>query len=300
MDLLSRYFDRVRTTPREARVEPDVGVSWVELSKRDLPEPVLGMVGTYAEFARLLGQRTAELHLALAGDQQNREFAPEPFTPFYQRSLFQSMRNLMVRNFQQLRSQLDHLPPTAVAEAQQVLGSQSELMTRLRALYQTPLQSKRIRCHGDFHLGEVLFTGKDFKFIDFEGERSRPLGERRIKRSPLRDVVGMLRSFDYVVSMALRKQIELGTVHENDLPAFEPWAVFWSNWATTIYLKAYLGIVSTSDLLPGPKEQVQLLLDAHWIEKALRELGHELDHRRYLLRIPLRALLRMVKPRVAK
>jgi len=300
LDLLSRYFDRVRTMPREARLEPDGAVSWVDLSERDLPEPVVGLIGTYTELARLLGQRTAELHLALSADQQNRDFAPEPFTPFYQRGLFQSMRNLAVRNLQQLRSGLGRLPLAAQPEAQQVLGLQVELVNRLRALYQTPLQAKRVRCHGDLHLGEVLFTGKDFKFIDFEGEPSRPFGERRIKRSPLRDVAGMLRSFDYIAEMALLKQIELGTLQEQDLPALEPWAVFWSNWVSTIYIKGYLKALGDSDLLPRSNQHIQILLEAHWLEKALNEIGYEVSNRPHLVRIPLRAVLRMVRSKDSK
>ena len=300
LDLLSRYFDRVRTMPSEARMEPDAGMSWAELSEREVPQSIVGLIGTYVELGRLLGQRTAELHLALASDQQTRDFTPEPFTPFYQRGLFQSMRNLAVRNLQQLRGALNRLAPPVQAEAQQVLALQSELMTRLRAIYQTPLQAKRIRCHGDLHLGEVLFTGKDFKFIDFEGEPSRPLGERRIKRSPLRDVAGMLRSFDYIAAMALLKQIELGTLQEQDLPALEPWAGFWSGWVSDIYLKAYLNVLGTTDLLPRPKEHIQLLLEAHWIEKATQEIGYELENRPHLLNIPLRAILRMTRPKTAK
>jgi maltose alpha-D-glucosyltransferase/alpha-amylase len=300
LDLLSRYFDRVRTMPREARLDPDAGVSWVDLSEREVPESVVGLIGTYTELARLLGQRTAELHLALAADQQNRDFAPEPFTPFYQRGLFQSMRNLAVRNLQQLRGAMSRLPLPLQPEAEQVLGLQAELVNRLRALYQTPLQAKRIRGHGDLHLGEVLFTGKDFKFIDFEGEPSRPLGERRIKRSPLRDVAGMLRSFDYIASMALLRQIELGTLQEQDLPALEPWAVFWSNWVSTIYLKGYLTALGDSDLLPRSKQHIQTLLDSHWIEKALNEIGYELSQRPHLVRIPLRAVLRIVRSRDSK
>jgi maltose alpha-D-glucosyltransferase/alpha-amylase len=100
--------------------------------------------------------------------------------------------------------------------------------------------------------------------------------------------------------MALLKQVELGTLQEQDLPLLEPWAVFWSSWVSTIFLKAYLKVLGNSELLPRPKEQIQTLLDAHWIEKALQEIGYELDHRPHLLRIPLRAVLRMIRPKSSK
>jgi maltose alpha-D-glucosyltransferase / alpha-amylase len=258
------------------------------------------LIGTYSELARLLGQRTAELHLALASDQQNPAFAPESFTPFYQRALFQSMRNLAVQNIDQLRRGLEHIPPAVRPGAQQVIGMLPEILERLRAVHETPLRAKRIRCHGDFHLGEVLFTGKDFVFIDFEGERGRPIGERRIKRSPLRDVAGMIRSFDYISAMAVLKQLELGTLQEQDLPALEPWAGLWCRWVSAIYLKAYLAGLGDTDLLPRSKEQLATLLQAHLLEKALHETGYELKHRPYLVRVPLRALSTMLLLKDAK
>jgi maltose alpha-D-glucosyltransferase/alpha-amylase len=300
LDLLSRFFDRVRSAPPEVRLEPTPPASLLELTQRELPESTVGLIGTYVELARLLGQRTAELHLALAADPQNDSFAPESFTPFYQRALFQSMRNLAVRNLDQLRRALERIPEPNRSDAGQVLALQTDLIKRLRAIYETPLKAKRIRCHGDFHLGEALFTGKDFIFIDFEGEPRRPLGERRIKRSPLHDVACMIRSFDYITAMALFKQIELGTLQAHDLPSLEPWAAFWYRWVSAIFLKAYLNALGDTDLLPQPKEQLLILLEAHLLEKTLQEVDYELSNRPNLLKIPLRALLYMLRPKDSK
>ncbi len=297
LDLLSRYFDRARTASQELRSEDFLATNVIELSQREVPEPILRLIGTYSELARLLGQRTAELHLALSSDSQDPAFAPEAFTPFYQRALFQSMRNLAVQSLDQLRRGLERVPAALRPEAQQLLGLQAEIVKSLRAVYERPIRAKRIRCHGDFHLGEVLFTGKDFLFIDFEGDRTRPVGERRIKRSPFRDVAGMIRSFDYISAMALLKQLELGTLQEQDLPIVEPWANLWSHWVSAIYLKAYLAGVEHTDLLPRSKETWSTLLQAHLLEKTLYEAGYELRHRPYLLRIPLRALLAMLRPK---
>ncbi len=196
LDMLSRYFDRVRTFPNENRPESTGERSLLKMAGTHLPEQVLGLIGTFVELARLLGQRTGELHLALASDARDRSFAPEPFTPFYQRSLFQSMRNLAVRNLELLRNGLARVPAGLRPQVERVLGLENQLLSQFRAVYETRITAARIRCHGDFHLGQVLYTGTDFIFIDFEGEPARPLGERRIKRAPLRDVAGMLRSFD--------------------------------------------------------------------------------------------------------
>ena len=300
LDLLSRYFDRVRTASAEVRLPIVPDLSLVELSQRGVPEGMAGLIGTYSEFARLLGQRTAELHLALSSDPQDPAFAPESFTPFYQRALFQSMRNLTVRNLDQLRRGMAQVPDAIRIEVNQLIGLQGEIVRRLRAVHETSLKAKRIRCHGDFHLGEVLFTGKDFLFIDFEGERGRPVGERRIKRSPLRDVAGMIRSFDYISEMALVKQIELGTLREQDLPRLEPWAGVWHRGVSAIYLGAYLKALGESDLLPSSREHLGILLDAHVMEKALYEAGYELNNRPHLLKIPVRALLNMLRPKESK
>jgi maltose alpha-D-glucosyltransferase/alpha-amylase len=300
LDLLSRYFDRVRTSPPDARLAAAPSGSLLDLAQRELPESVMGLIGTYVELGRLLGQRTAEMHLALAGDPQNASFAAEPFTPFYQRALFQSMRNLAVRNLDQLRHSTERIPEGIRADAGRVLTLQNDLIKRLRAVCDCPLRAKRIRCHGDFHLGEVLYTGKDFVFIDFEGEPRRPFGERRIKRSPLHDIACMIRSFDYITVMALFKQIELGTLQEQDLSLLDPWATFWHRWVSAIFLKAYLKGIGSADLLPQAKEQLLMLLEAQLLEKTLQEVGYELNNRPHLLRIPLRALLFMLGPKDSK
>jgi maltose alpha-D-glucosyltransferase/alpha-amylase len=291
LDLLSRYFDRVRTVPAETRMESPAEVSLLRMAEVEPSEAVVGLIGTYIELARLLGQRTGEMHLALASEATDRNFAPEPFTPFYQRALFQSMRNLAVQILQQLRRSLGQIPAESQARAERVGGLEPQVLKRLRGVCETRLKARRIRCHGDFHLGQVLFTGKDFIFIDFEGEPARSLGERRIKRSPLRDIAGMIRSFDYITHMALFQQLELGTIQEQDLPALEPWAQFWCRWVSAVYLRAYLQAVSAGELLPQDREHLAILLEAHLLEKAVYEVGYEINNRPHWVNIPLRGIL---------
>jgi maltose alpha-D-glucosyltransferase/alpha-amylase len=295
LDTLSRYFDRVRTAPMEEQLTPQGRGSLLTLASRDVPQPVAARIGTFLELARLLGQRTGEMHVCLASDKTNRDFAPEPFTPFYQRALFQSMRNQAVQNLQFLKRSLDRLAPDARAQAERVLDFEHQILTRLRAVYQTRISAKRIRCHGDFHLGQVLYTGTDFVFIDFEGEPARPLGERRIKRSPFRDVTGMIRSFDYITHMALFKQVELGTIQEQELPQLEPWTSFWYRWVSAVFLRAYLEVVKATDLLPQDAAQLEILLEAQLFEKAIYEVGYELNNRPNWVKIPLRGILGLLE-----
>jgi maltose alpha-D-glucosyltransferase/alpha-amylase len=296
IDMLSRFFDRARTSPAEIKLEPLAQGSILELAGREAPEAVVALIGTYVELARLLGMRSAELHLALASDDENRDFAPEPFTPFYQRALFQSMRNLAVQSLQRLRSSANDLPAMAAPAAKKIIGFEGEMIKRLHRICDTPMDAKRIRCHGDFHLGQVLFTGKDFIFIDFEGETTRSLGERRIKRSALRDIASMIRSFDYVTQVALFRQVELGAVQPKDLPALEPWTDFWYRWVSATFLKSYLKAIGTAGLLPREPSQLSVLLEAHLFEKALFEIDYELSHRLDWIRIPMHGLLQLLEP----
>src|SRR5690606_31350993 len=130
-----------------------------------------------------------------------------------------------------------------------------------------------------FHLGQVLFTGNDFVIIDFEGEPLRPLSERRIKRSPLRDVAGMLRSYHYAARSGLLRRIEEGVVGPEAIAALEPWVDAWFQWTAAAYLEGYLEEVGDSGVIPADLDHTRVLLDAYLLEKAVYELGYELNNR---------------------
>ncbi len=308
LDILGRYYERVRVLPNghplTAILSPEAGEgrrpqpseSLLDLANAPISDEVSGLIGTYLELARVLGRRTGEMHLALASDGENKDFAPEPFNPFYQRALYQSMRNSTVHNLQVLRRRLKQIPEAAVSAAEKVVGLQEQILARLRPVFQKPLSAMRIRCHGDYHLGQVLYTGKDFMIIDFEGEPARPLSERRIKRSPLRDVAGMLRSFDYATYAALFQQREQGVIQPSQVKDLEPWTKYWYKWVSAVFLKAYLDIVGQSNLLPKDKAELEMLLEAHLLEKAIYEVGYELNNRPDWVKIPLEGILQLIQP----
>ena len=293
LEILGRYFERVRSTPTTNQPTDNRVSSLLTMADGGISDEVSGLIGTYVELARLLGQRTGELHLALASDKENRDFAPEPFNPFYQRALFQSIRNLTVSNFQLLRNHAESLSDQDAPKAERVIALQEQLLNRFKPLYQKPINAMRIRCHGDYHLGQVLYTGKDFVIIDFEGEPARPLGERRIKRTPLRDVAGMLRSFDYATYAALFQQLERGVLQPGQLAELEPWTRYWYQWVSAIFLKAYLGVIGQSGLVPKDLPTLALLLEASLMEKAIYEVGYELNNRPDWVRIPLEGILQL-------
>ncbi len=293
---LAHYYERVLAHPELLQSPPEAPALFDVIDE----EPgtlALELVGTYLESARLLGERTAELHLALAAETDDPEFQPEPFTAMSQRSLYQSLRTLANRSFATLRRQLRRLPEDARKDASRVLEARDKVMSVYGALLTDRITATRIRCHGDYHLGQVLHTGRDFVIIDFEGEPARPLGERRLKRTPLRDVAGMLRSFHYAVHTALASLVERGLVRPDDRPTLEPWARFWYLWVGGTFLRAYRDVAARGDILPRTTGGLHNLLDAFLLDKALYELGYELDNRPDWVRIPLLGILELLESR---
>ncbi|HEX6105795.1 MAG TPA: maltose alpha-D-glucosyltransferase [Gemmatimonadales bacterium] len=296
LSALSQYYERaaVVSTPP---VAPDgVPASPLERARAEPPALVQEMAGTYLGQVRLLGRRTAELHLALAGADDNPAFAPEPFTALYRRSLYQSLRSLVRTTFDQLRRRLGTLPEPLREDARTVLGLEESLLRQVRGVLERRLAAMRIRIHGDYHLGQVLFTGKDFVILDFEGEPSRSLSERRFKRSPLRDVAGMTRSFEYAAVYALRH----GPRRVEDVPALLPWARLWSRWASAAFLGGYLETAADARFLPRDHAELHAMLEFYELDKTVYELRYELNNRPDWVGIPLEAVLRRVEADTAR
>ena len=204
LDHLTDYFEAcvASSVKPDERSRPSVRA--VANRSEEVPALAREMIGPFLTSASLLGQRTGELHIALASDHQDPDFAPEPFTQFYRRSLYQSLRTATDRALTLLGDRLTHLPEEARAGALMLLALRNTILERFRCAVDRKITAMRIRCHGDYHLGQLLYTGKDFVVIDFEGEPARPLAERRAKRSALVDVAAMLRSIDYAAIFALK------------------------------------------------------------------------------------------------
>jgi maltose alpha-D-glucosyltransferase/alpha-amylase len=297
LDALSQYFDRVVTMQWDARnLKVSAEGGFVDLiAEATVPEFAVGLIGPYLEGVTLMGQRTAELHAALASDTEHPDFAPEPFSLLYQRSLYQTMRNHSSRTFQTLRRQLKELSPSVADETLKVLDLQNEVLSRFRSIVSRKITASRTRIHGDFHLGQVLYTGRDYVIIDFEGEPARPLTERRIKRSPLRDVAGMLRSFHYAAYTSLFGYLGSSQIRPEDLAQLEPWARMWNIWVSSTYMKAYLEHSMPAGLLPTERAELHILLNIYLLAKALYELGYELNNRPDWVRIPLLGIIQLME-----
>jgi maltose alpha-D-glucosyltransferase / alpha-amylase len=249
------------------------------------------------DLARLLGQRTGEMHAALNQPYDDPEMASEQFTPFARRSYAQAVRNLAVRTLDLLEAKLDSLPGERARQlAERVLGRRDDIERRARAIAEVADGGRLIRCHGDYHLGQVLYTGSDFVIIDFEGEPGRPLADRRRKRSPLTDVAGMLRSFHYAMEYGLRRD---GDERAGDRARLEEAARRWYDASRRAFLEGYFAAGgSTGDLLPEAAAAARML-DVLVLEKALYEIGYELNNRPDWIDIPLRGLSDVLAPGTA-
>jgi maltose alpha-D-glucosyltransferase/alpha-amylase len=282
---VSRYFDRVLEEP-QLTPPPSAGL-WQEI-----PEPFLKTIeGVHLETVRLLGVRTAEMHLALAQDTESPDFAPEPFSLQHQRSIFQSIRSETKQTFALLNRTVSTMEDHAKSLAEEVLRRADQLGTCHDFLLRDPINTKKIRIHGDYHLGQLLFTGKDFIILDFEGEPARPIGERRLKRSALIDVAGMLRSFNYAAHHGL---LESRTIRLVDQPTLEGYADLWSTRASQVFLKNYLDKAAGAPFIPKSQEDLRFLLRSFLILKALYELRYELNNRPKWVAIPLRGILSLL------
>ncbi len=268
----------------------------LSLAAQPPPELARELMGSYLEMAALLGRRVAELHLALASRPGEPDFAPEPFTDFYRQGLYHGLLRHMRRTLEDLRRQAPALDPQLGAECERLFEGEAELRERFAVIRDRRISSVRIRIHGDCNLGQVLFTGKDFVLIDFEGVPGRPISERRIKRSPLRDVASMLRSMHYASHAVLFGQVSGVVVPQRaDAETLERWADFWYDWAGAAFLKGYFFAPGMEALLPSSTEEQRLLLDIFLVSRAFSEIDSELEYRPAWIRVPVHGLIELLE-----
>jgi maltose alpha-D-glucosyltransferase/alpha-amylase len=233
----------------------------------------------YEQFAQVLGRRTGELHAVLAQPSDDPDFAPEQTSERTLQRWFQRAQ----RQLEDAFGVLENYSGNESFLAERLAARRGEILHRLRALLAGTTGALRTRIHGDLHLGQVLVAGNDVIIIDFEGEPLRPLSERRAKRSPLRDVAGMLRSFDYAAGIVRRdRQLsDAGPAHLRADSLLDEFRHF----AQRTFLAGYeLGRGRPFDA------GEQGLTTAFAIEKAAYEIVYEAAHRPDWIEIPLRGL----------
>jgi len=301
LDELANWLLTTSQAPARAY---SVASNWSR-EREKIPES-LEPVRSTLDAASLLGRRTAELHLALSSSSTVASFIPEPLTTVDLAHDVERIESQIKSALDALKVTLPKLDDATCDQAALLLSRRTELIHRARSILSVASAGQRIRIHGDYHLGQTLRilptsndpasendgTG-DFVFIDFEGEPARPITERRRKQSPLKDVVGMMRSFAYTAFSAVDRCCggENGRDRAIDRTAFLDWAQAWQAAATSQFLWSYRkAMEARPNLLPPPTE-CQTLLDAYLLEKALYELLYELDNRPSWAWIPLTSIL---------
>ncbi|RUL85926.1 maltose alpha-D-glucosyltransferase [Tautonia sociabilis] len=286
LDELSRYYELVLSRPELEPLPVAVG-SPLALIHGDVPEVARDTIGAYLSSAATLGRRTAELHAALAGISGDPAFAPEPIGPDDLKELSAEIRLQIDSALDLLRKRLDDLPDDVTALARRVLDSSAALTEPIDALPGSRIDAPKIRVHGDFHLGQVLWSRNDYILLDFEGEPAKSLAQRRAKHSPVKDVVGMLRSFSYAAFDSLFRAAQ---DRDTDYERLLPWALAWESWTSAAFLASYLEVAGPAGIVPDDRDQLATLLRCYTLDKALYELQYELNNRPSWVRIPLSAV----------
>ena len=280
LEELERYFE---SCARMLRPEEDLKKAAIEIVREH--------AGLYLESAGTLGRRTAEMHLALASSDQVGEFRPETLLPGELQRTSENLADHAAGVMGLLKTNLSRLSDDAVEMGGLVMSKRRDIISRFQKLADVQSRLVRIRIHGDYHLGQVLRAKADFVILDFEGEPARPLAERKQKQLPLKDVAGMLRSFHYAAFSGLAKHI---TRRPEDQQQMEPWAKLWVSAVEQEFLRVYRETAVRSLVAPQSDRDFQLVLDAYVLDKALYELGYELNNRPDWVRIPLTGILSLL------
>jgi len=290
LEVVGRYFeDVVGETHRLEKLDTDPPSAFV-LSEQEPPDDVAEVLGSSLLMAGVLGRRTAEMHLALASDPDDPAFAPEPLAAAEMAAISARVADQLGSSLAALKDRRDSLPEDLRPLADAVLAARPRLGELVGRRPEAGDGLVKIRCHGDYHLGQLLWRENDFYILDFEGEPGRSTEERRAKHSPLKDVAGMLRSFDYAAFSALYKSVK---VHPDAVERLEPWARIWQSWMSAGFLKSYREVAAP--LLPADSASARQLLDLLRLEKALFELQYELNYRPDWVRLPMLGILHLTR-----
>lgn len=290
LDLVANFYDKVLAMPTNSK--PPVIWDTLRLDFKSIHKDLQQLISidVYEKIA-LLGRRTAEMHLALASNAAEPDFAPKNMTLEYQQHLAEHLTDNVKEKLRFLQSIRNDLQPAVKIEIDKVMNLKEKIVGVFDNLKKQPIEAQRTRIHGDYHLGQVLFNGKDFVIIDFEGEPATPFAERRFKHSPLKDVAGMIRSFHYAVyaTMLLNEKFK-----DTDRKQLGMWAEAWYLCAKGFYLDAYIQTIAHQPLIPKENAQIEKLLQAFLMEKAVYELCYEANNRPDWLTIPLNGILKLV------
>jgi maltose alpha-D-glucosyltransferase/alpha-amylase len=294
LERINNYIERILARDRST-LQPDqrFGSLTHPLGFDQLPDSLQVLLGPpAAEQARLLGVRTGQMHLALSSGIYLKEFSPEDFSLHYQRSLYSSWQSLVRETWQTLSRTLPSLPAGLRNTAQELLARRGAVQDKLKRIYTKKLDAAKIRIHGNLHLGQVLLTGKDLSIQDYGGDARHSYSERRLKRSPLRDVASMVSSLHYTAHEGF-----LLNNHgpKEELPQLLPFAAFWAHHMSGFFIKGWLDTVQNSLLVPHQPADQEMMLQVYLLHRAIRDLNEELQNRPDYAVVPLHLINELMK-----
>jgi maltose alpha-D-glucosyltransferase/alpha-amylase len=285
---VERYYENCAAIPFPAKDAQGEESDFVELSEQPTPQLARDHVGIYLESASALGRRTAQMHLALASLTTDPAFSPEPMSPEYVQGLVTELRGRAAHAFDVLKENVSTLDDDTVECAGLVLSRRRRILGSFNKLDGRRIGALRTRIHGNYHLDNVLRVKGDYVIIDFEGSRGDSLVQTRAKRSPLKDVSDMLRSFGYAAYATL---MDYTARRPEDLACLLAWARFWERSAAAEFLRAYRETAGNAEYLPADRDDFRQLLQAYLMDRAICELLYELNNRPAWVRIPLEGIL---------
>ncbi|RPD47341.1 maltose alpha-D-glucosyltransferase [Paracnuella aquatica] len=292
LERIANLIERILARDRSMLAAyPQLGTLSDPVGFDELPENIKEFLGTNAsDVARNVGYGLGNIHKTLASSTEP-SFVPEEFSLHYQRSLFSSMTSLVRETVQAIQKSTG-LPADLQAEVEALAGQREELLERLRRIYSKKFDVAKIRIHGNLGLSHILLTGKDLVIHDFGGNPMRPYSERILKRSPLRDVATMIRSFYYVAYEGFLTSSHIPVEEQSSLLAF---ADFWTHYMSNFLLKAYITETTGSGFFPEEKAEFDILIQTFLLENALQWFNFEMAHRPERVIIPLRIIQSIMK-----
>ncbi|MDX1542650.1 MAG: trehalose synthase [Christiangramia sp.] len=239
-----------------------------------------------------LALRTAEMHIALGSDMQDTAFTPAKYNGDYAVWLKNRLIYMFQNRLNTIENNMHKLEGEALELAKEFLDRKKEIREHFLNFNWTRMKSERIRIHGDYHLGQVLVHDDDFFLLDFEGEPESTIQDRKVKQPPLKDVAGMFRSFHYAIYSTIFNSDDSFSTSQEEL--FKAGEILYK-YMIGVFMETYVHKVQSENLNIGYKQEIEFLLDYCLLEKAVYELGYELNSRPRWTIIPLRGIASILK-----
>ena len=262
------------------------------LKINNVPPEIIDWVGLNLFLkVRLLARRTAEMHIVLGSEFEDNSFTPNHFNGDYEVWL----KNRLIYQFQNrlnlIENRMHKLDGLALELAKEFLEKKGLIRKRITNFDWTKLKGERIRLHGDYHLGQILVTEGDFFILDFEGEPESTIRDRKVKQPPLKDVAGLFRSFHYAIYATVFNNTDQYPQSQEEL--FEAAEILYS-YMTSVFLEEYTEVIQNANLSIGYHQERIFILKYCLLEKAVYEIGYELNSRPRWALIPLKGISNII------